>query len=852
MDLQTRVRDQFQHHPDLRVLFFFDADEAYSAEVEAWSDPSIRCVKAGEEPRFSLKYELEHERNGEQVLLYFDRARPASLEGFPLAGLLVANRELHIDRLAQFLETYGLGERHRALAEKYFKGELEYKNRQEVLRPVLNSGRFSEKNVQRGLAAYHLEAVRFKSVPSEEELLAAIFVEAADHDRFEAYRAGAHERDLAGYLGHLFASRFALDEIGFDYDQVRAAAERFKYNLLLQPIEERSPEDPYARQLAIDDAATLSGLRSIAQVWEQSATIDAPYDAVLDALASGVDERKLARAYGTDANFGYLTAALRRARLEEAARQVRRHPSRTREGLIAPLRKAADEGMSVAADLLWHVASYYRQMSEYPSLEWSDPARLWDAYTERLYACDRHYRRAALAYRRLQTHHARARATVEDVYQRFLGDYDAEFVTPLNVAWQRALEAQVERGEALPGDPLGTFYAEHVGEDPPKTAVIISDGLRYEAAEELARRLGGERRKEAHLKSVRAPLPSVTSLGKASHLPHASIGWNGSGFTIDGKRTGGTEAREAVLQEAMPDARALTYEEAIALGIGEGRALFKEHPLAYIYHDRIDAIGDKRETEGDTPRVVGDAMEEIFRLVRTLNNFNVYRVLITSDHGFLYSERDVPEAQQEKKYPDVEGEKLKRNRCIVAEKVSGKEGYRFPVRAVSTVDADWTVAVPRAVNRYPLQGSGKRYAHGGASLQEMTVPVIEVLKARTDRAEKVSVRLLTQKRSITSGVLKVQLVQGERVSNRRRARTLLIGLYDDQGELVSREEEIAFDATSSAAPDRTRQAMLELQPAADDLNACRLLAYDRDDKTKLNPVIEERFTIQRLFGRDDF
>jgi hypothetical protein len=289
--------------------------------------------------------------------------------------------------------------------------------------------------------------------------------------------------------------------------------------------------------------------------------------------------------------------------------------------------------------------------------------------------------------------------------------------------------------------------------------------------------------------------------------------------------------------------------------MSEGRELFKEHPLVYIYHDRIDRYGDKADTETETPTAVRKTLEELESLIQTLNNWNVYRVIVTSDHGFLYSEL-ITEAMQEP-FPEVEepeggGAVLRRNRCILAPSIKGSDGYRFPVRGVSNVDSDWVVGVPRAVNRYRLSGAGKRYAHGGASLQELVVPVVEILKSRKDKSEKVDVRLVSKRNVITSGVLKVQLTQTTSVSKQKRPRTLEVGLYDDQENLVSTEEELVFDVASSDPTERTQRLMLELKPAANDLNACRLLAYDSDDVSRLNPVIDQRFTIQRLFEQDDF
>ncbi len=50
--------------------------------------------------------------------------------------------------------------------------------------------------------------------------------------------------------------------------------------------------------------------------------------------------------------------------------------------------------------------------------------------------------------------------------------------------------------------------------------VIISDALRYEAAEELNRDLNGRYRMEAKLEAQLGVLPSYTGLGMAALLPH--------------------------------------------------------------------------------------------------------------------------------------------------------------------------------------------------------------------------------------------------------------------------------------------------------------------------------------------
>ena len=675
-----------------------------------------------------------------------------------------------------------------------------------------------------------------------------------DPEAFASYQEDCETRDLAEPLGRLFAQRFALDRVDFSRETVEIAAQKLKYNLLTQPIRTVSPDDPYYRQLAVEETSLLTQMRTLVQKWQSHGDLTPGHEEVLDALAPDVDERRLMEVYGADATFGYLTPTLRRERIRQAAALLPEQPSKSRE-TIQELRSSSDAGAAQAADVLWHIASLYKILRDHPSLDYSSLDAFVEAYTEHLYPCDGHYREAVAAYQAVRDQYPTYRAVIEEAYEHLKHAYPSEFVQPLNTAWQRALQEHASAAGSLRAKPLHSFYDTFLGSDVPKTAVIISDGLRYEVGAELSGRLQRDKRKQSELGALLAPIPSVTSLGKASLLPHGTLRWEEGQFLADGQRAESTKHREEVLQATRSDARALRFEDVRELTMSEGRDLFKEYPLVYIYHDRIDRYGDKADTETETPTAVRKALEELESLIQTLNNWNVYRVLVTSDHGFLYSEL-ITEAMQEP-FPEVEepeggGSVLRRNRCILAPSIEGSDGYRFPVRSVSNVDSDWVVGVPRAVNRYRLSGAGKRYAHGGASLQELVVPVVEVLKSRKDKAEKVDVRLVSKRNVITSGMLKVQLTQTTSVSKQKRPRTLKVGLYDDRENLVSTEEELVFDVASKDPTERTQRLMLELEPQANDLNACRLLAYDGDDVSRLNPVIDQRFTIQRLFEQDDF
>src|SRR5688572_11243747 len=71
----------------------------------------------------------------------------------------------------------------------------------------------------------------------------------------------------------------------------------------------------------------------------------------------------------------------------------------------------------------------------------------------------------------------------------------------------------------------------------------------------------------------------------------------------------------------------------------EGREFVKDKRVAYIYQNRVDAVGDDGKTEGKTFEAVRRAIDELAALVGYIvNNLNGHHVVVTADHGFLFTE----------------------------------------------------------------------------------------------------------------------------------------------------------------------------------------------------------------------
>src|SRR5690606_11851568 len=96
------------------------------------------------------------------------------------------------------------------------------------------------------------------------------------------------------------------------------------------------------------------------------------------------------------------------------------------------------------------------------------------------------------------------------------------------------------------------------------------------------------------------------------------------------------------------------------------------------------------------------------------------------DHGFIYNDRSIEEKEFEPSLPgDANINTLKNRHGILASYQKPESGYCIPFNKVNKIKSDAFVLIPDGVNRYHRQGAGTRFVHGGGSLQELVVPVIE-------------------------------------------------------------------------------------------------------------------------------
>ena len=356
-----------------------------------------------------------------------------------------------------------------------------------------------------------------------------------------------------------------------------------------------------------------------------------------------------------------------------------------------------------------------------------------------------------------------------------------------------------------------------------KICVIISDAMRYEIGDELVSLIRQEDRYSAELEPALSMLPSYTQLGMAALLPNKelTIADNETGTVlVDGQSSQGTTNRSKILAAANKGrGEAISHEELMNMNRDDSRELLKANDVLYIYHNRIDHAGDKMHSEGLAFEAAEQTLNDLVRLVKKLTAANANNILITADHGFIYQNRAIEESD----FSNVEAngaQVLYRDRRFVLGKGLNDSSSLRKFKAIELgLLGDIEVQIPKSINRLRLKGSGSRFVHGGASLQEVVIPVIKINKKRQSDITVVEVDILRGASSvITSGQLAVALYQAGPVTDKIQPRVLRAGIYTEAGELISDSHDLTFDLISDNPRERELQVRFVLTRQADEAN----------------------------------
>lgn len=814
-----------------RIIFWNDVDGQFKETLKELKLDGAQIIDLEETAALELKITLELEENSGNYLLYSTQPVPTHEDDW-LLSLRLQGKPFYADPSSMWLQELGLDE---LVLREHMKSRLQFlksKSRVEALKKLID--------------------------PKDKET--------AIDAKMIAVLAGSNQADVFYILLRIFSEGSFLK--GLNEEESSILSEVRKFNLessFWKLVEEKfcySKETPKLKDLLINifvtdfvdsiripapaslnhlQTANKNGRNNAAvflSTWRNSVEFYGAYDIIASQLAqelnvSGILDNHIE----LDSISGSMTFENVEKKLLNLIRddlvqdvfvkpdELRKLIRKRREGHWAnPAFKSSggDENRySIAYEALEHAAEILGSRKLHgDTISFESVETAFRDYTEKYYNLDMRYRLYHESARQVEKSSDFLKSLNPIVEKCYCNWYLDQLATSWGSLIKSSSGSFLDKWKILGIGNQYDFYSRyvkpHLSGTRTRVYVIISDALRFEAANELCSSLNTKYRFSANLESMLGVLPSYTGLGMAALAPHERISFKqdvGHSVLVDNQPFASLEDRSKLLSKY--EGIAVRADELSAMKQDEGREFVKNHRLAYVYHNAIDAAGDSAATESTTFQAVRKALTELSSLVnQIINNFNGTHIFITSDHGFLYQET-TPDNQMKTEIATKSSGLIKsKKRYILGNDLgNASEVWAGNTSKTAKTDLGLDFWIPKGRNLFNFSG-GSRFVHGGAMPQEIIIPVIHVkaLKgsdAADTKPSKVSVLMVTEFKKMVTNVQKLEFIQTEAVSDRKMPTILKVSLRDGD-EIISNVVTLTFDSSSDNLEERKRTALIRI------------------------------------------
>lgn len=809
--IQFTLRERFAAPlPDFyrrRIVFWQDPDREFEDLVEEIDLPGVTTLKLTETNRFAAKKLLSHDDPTGDYLVYNPLSYPPEKDW--LRDIVLYSEVFRADLTSLRAAELNVADTP-ALRKtiRLYKRFLDSQDRRKKLRAL---GRRYEKPLP-----FHLDVLSvLAGCPGEDFRRVLIALLSAGLEKEENPVLQNIEKLGSPAAFWQLAERYAGYQDGGDRPLADLAA-----HILLTALSKTAPRSALAGLERFLSAAGQDFCHSLAARWLAGEESPALWDLCRELEDTRSLPARFAAMDPEDLPSAGLFPAAHRLLLERFFGQLARNTANG-EALLDAAGFGRTSGwyprFRHEYDCLWAAGrmwEFFRQQGA--GFHFARAREVWRFYTQTGWQMDtfyRHFRRSfARALRdgdpQLEDALKQAAETVEGLYQNwFLAGLTQNWTATAAEDWKRLGYLT----DLLRQRRFYEHYVQPVTKRGSRAFVIISDALRYEVAVQLRDVITRETRDTASLEAVQGIFPTVTKFGMAALLPGRSLTvGEDQEVLIDGLPTRTTQEREAVLQRENPKSAALRCGDLLPMTRSRRRELTAGKEVVYLYHNAIDAMGDKPATEAKVFDACEDAVRELLGIYRIVaGDLQATDILITADHGFLYTARPLVQGEKVDKEL-VEGTARETGRRYILADPGASSARLLPVRLE---DDSRTGFTPRDTSRIRVPGGGENYVHGGATLQEMAVPVLVCKHRRGGReAENARLVLLSETRCIANRDFCLDFYQEQPVGDKVRPCTYTLYFEDEDGKEISDRPQIIADRGEENAALRQFPARFHLHP----------------------------------------
>lgn len=394
----------------------------------------------------------------------------------------------------------------------------------------------------------------------------------------------------------------------------------------------------------------------------------------------------------------------------------------------------------------WNVARLVSAYSEIPDG--------WFRVDQLFHSLQTGYISLGAAQPRLHDILERIWARIRQLYSNFLRETASVLQ---EIHWQKE---EAEKGWVSQREIFRRFVTPTIKHST-KIAYILVDALRFEMAFKIYKALKGKFQGE--LLPALAQLPALTPVGMAALLPGAekNLSLDASargtfGVNLEQNRLINRKDRVQYFKQVLSSISFFdTHLHRIVQPSKSIREKIQQAQFILITSQEIDQMGETLDS-WIAHRIMDGILNDLQRGILQLLHLGVEKIVLTSDHGYLFSE----ELDPGEKIDSPGGKTIALHRRVWI----GKGGIKHPsyIRVTESqvgLSGDLELVFPKGIAAFKTPGGNEVYFHGGISLQELVIPVLIINASREPEkpVAKVQVTIEIEKPQITNRFFTVQL-----------------------------------------------------------------------------------------------
>ncbi|MCD8018075.1 MAG: BREX-1 system phosphatase PglZ type A [Clostridiales bacterium] len=792
-----------------KLVFWYDDNADFAEEIQDVVLDNAKVYFLRPDNQFYTKYLLEREDTTTNYLIYAPFPKPDVRENH-LEDMLLYSRRFYADRSSLLCVDLGISEKYKPVIEKYVKF---FGNKERTKRFYdLEIERFNEETILTGLIC----AICQTRICSFEEALRVILTEGKMEEN--AYLAEMEKYGLTEAFWKLCEQQF-----GYKGNSPAGAGARLPKACSAEGGLSHTDTDPTLEKLLVTMFVTYTDKyvqAALPKAWNtfvsvKSGNIIAFLDSLMNSALYRENYDALSDRVAAELNVDPVFAGMQAEDLVDCDtfRIIDRTIIRWLVGrLVAEDTGATLSGQDIPQICEKRMKLHFGKQNEDRYLMIKSACQMIGAsnyhcpdgfagiiknYQEKEYVFDQEYRHFYYHYDRIDDTEdfEQLRILVENIYTN-------EYLSEQLPKWNKGLKEPNSFAEL----PLQrNFYTRFVrpAMEKARTVVIISDAMRYEVGQELFLRMKDDPKSTVKLNTALSVLPSYTRLGMAALLPHRTLTMTDD-YKVLANNTlcDSLAGRQTVLQSYCAASACVQFDEIKTANKTKLRSIFTGKQVVYVYHNQIDARGDKANTEDEVFVACEEAIQEIMDLIRRISSSaNTYRFLVTADHGFIYKRDKLTES--DKIRLDSKKAFVNRRFVVARESVFDDGIQNMFMGQVLGNDDEKFVSFPVGSNVFKVSGGGANYVHGGSSPQEMLVPVIDIKMERghmETRPAQITLVSIVQK--ITNLIVSMDFIQSDAVTDTVKKASYRLYFVKEDDEKISNENILAADSREKDATKR--------------------------------------------------